>query len=103
MGATFIINLNIKSSIFSNKSNEIIAAVIEIVKPDRVMIESCEERRELMYLKPTGKFSWHNFSTAPTLEMENHHNDLLLYITQQYGFGPGILFILHVILENFVS
>ena len=71
--------MNIKSSIFSNKSNEIIAAVIEIVKPDRVMIESCGERRELMYLKPTGKFSWHNFFTAPTLEMENYHNDLLLY------------------------
>ena len=76
---------------------------MEIVKPDRVMIESCEERRQLLSLKPTGKFSWHDFFTAPTPEMEKSHNDFLLYVTLQHGFGSGILFILHAILENFVS
>ena len=77
--------------------------MIEIVKPDRVMIESCEERRQLLNLKPTGKFSWHNFFTAPTPEMEKFHEDRLINIMLQYGSGPGLHFILHAILENFVS
>ena len=89
--------------IFSNKSNETITRVIETVKPDRVMIELCPERRQLLYLKPAGKFSWRNFFTAPTPEMENFHNGLILYYIQQYGFGCGILAILHAILENYVS
>ena len=99
----FLQAANIKSSIFSNKSNDIISAVMEIVKPDRVMIESCEERRQLLSLEPTGKFSWDDFFTAPTPEMEKSHNDFILYVTLQHGFGSGILFILHAILENFVS
>ena len=71
--------------------------------PDRVIIESCEERRELLHLKPTEKFTWENFFTAPTPEIENDHNAQFENFTRNYGIGYGILVILHAILENYVS
>ena len=71
--------------------------------PDRVMIESCEERRDLLHLKPTEKFTWENFFTAATPEIENDHNAQVENFTRNYGIGYGILVILHAILENYVS